>query len=50
MENRAGVYTSQYLHVSELLRNNLNITILQRIIPQNKFIEIQFISLYLSQY
>lgn len=43
MENRVVVYTDQYLRVSKLLRNNLNITILQGIISQNKFIKIQFI-------
>lgn len=49
MENGVAVYTDQYLHISELLRSNLNISILQRIISQNKFIKIQFISLYLFE-
>lgn len=43
MGKRVVVYTDQYLHVSKLLRNNLNITLLQRIMSQNKFIKIQLI-------
>ena len=41
---------NQYLYIGNLLRNNLNLTILQRIISQNKFIKIQFISLYLLDF